>query len=514
MSYFIKIKKYYIPLLLVLLYLIYALIYVVSIPHHSSVSKDIYPTEVNFVDTSKLKYLENGFSINYLIILDSPFTKQYFGNNERLDSQIINRDVFFDKVIFRPYASFANTLFKKDVGYNNCEFSDSAEITQPGFGYYFSMWQAATFLNSFSVINSRSTGMLLFNNCSFDSIIVFTKISFNANHALNLSNSTLKQGATFGWGHIERTFFENRGFPLNKYFNFAIPETLLDTIDYKVILSGDFINGKLDASNCVFRNGSALVFDHTTLPDSIDLSYSQLSGITELTTLANKIIPKRKSAWWAKYSLGNFLFSPILDSITTLKCRINLVNTDITKLDLEYKYFQLYFTESANEDQKNGVYQSLLEKFKREGKVESFQKLDIEYHNYQGGIFNVFSKYWWNYGYSKWLIFIWSAILVLIFSAFNYAWFPQISKSYSIPSIERLYTNNFSQSEGDAEVIEPNYGLKPFLACTIYTFIIFFGIKLDVVKIVFKNINYALFVLFQFLLGLVCTGFIIHLIIQ
>ena len=507
--------KYNIPSLLILLYLLYALIYAfLKEPQHSQTHVFKNAEKMAAVDPSRVDYLRSGFSYKKLVVLDSPFTRQYFGDNGRLDSQIIDREALFDHFKFLGSASFSNTTFKQDVAYNECNFGDSIASIPFYIDVIFS-WDEVKFLKNITIIESKVQGNLLFNSCKFNGNLCFTKIAMRDRFEIDLSNSVFNKGITIGWGHyFDLQIFKRSGVDLVSLFKNGIPDNLLDTIGYKVVFSGDSIKGLLDASSCIFLNGGGLIFDRANLPDSIDLSYSQLSGTIDLTTVDNKIIPKQKTAWWAKYAFGNLLLAPIFDRESIDKCNINLINTDVNKLDIEYKYFKLYFSPLATVDQMDGVYQNLLEKFKKEGKMESYEALDIEYHNFQGGIFNWCSKYWWNYGYSKWLIFIWSAVLIIIFTFINYLRFPLVSRAYSISSIDHLYANDFSKVKSEMELPEANYGPGPFMACLLYTFIIFFGIKLDVSKLVFRKRWYALFVMFQFLAGLVSTGFIIHLIIQ
>jgi len=152
----------------------------------------------------------------------------------------------------------------------------------------------------------------------------------------------------------------------------------------------------------------------------------------------------------------------------------------------------------------------LLDKYSKNGEIENYKLVDIDYHNFQGGFFNFFSKYWWNYGYSKWLIFIWCLFFIGVFSLINYLLIPKIYYTYPL-----LHINNYHHWVIRHQTFsKKNKKNLRYFTCLIYTCILFFGIKLDLSNLKFYKLSIAIFILFQFTIGLICTGFIIHLIVQ
>jgi hypothetical protein len=115
-------------------------------------------------------------------------------------------------------------------------------------------------------------------------------------------------------------------------------------------------------------------------------------------------------------------------------CKINIYGTDISKIKLRYEMFKLYFPKKDNipfELQAN-VYEQLLNNFKKNGYIRSYEKLDKEYKELyyieKGGMYkivNLFQKYWWGYGYDK------LSILLYTIGFFVFFW-----SNYSVSKIE------------------------------------------------------------------------------
>jgi hypothetical protein len=179
--------------------------------------------------------------------------------------------------------------------------------------------------------------------------------------------------------------------------------------------------------------------------------------------------------------------------------------------------FHLWFPDSMLFDQKRSVYESVLKKLKDDGFMDSYKILDVEYRYsvyqnsgwYDQNIVNPLQKHWWNYGYNKELIFLWSFIFLLFFSFANLWLYPKLmDRVYSIEFLEKI-----DQSKG----IGKTKWILHFLQTITYTFIIFFGFKMDLEK--FKKAAVSqhpiLFVYLMsiYVIGLVCLGFIVNFII-
>jgi hypothetical protein len=188
------------------------------------------------------------------------------------------------------------------------------------------------------------------------------------------------------------------------------------------------------------------------------------------------------------------------------RCIINLLGTDISKIKINTSMFKIWFPpdDSATYEQKASVYENLLVKFKKDGFNDSYKDIDIEfrelkYQNAGLSTVNFLEKYWWNYGYNKERILFWSVALLLFFSGITSIFFNRLRNE--------IYIIDLVQKKN----IRHNYFLRYYYS-VIYTAVIFFGIKLNIKN--FKTTNgWFVYIVFVYLTGLVCTAYIINLIV-
>jgi hypothetical protein len=163
----------------------------------------------------------------------------------------------------------------------------------------------------------------------------------------------------------------------------------------------------------------------------------------------------------------------------------------------------------------------VLKKLKDDGFMDSYQILDIEYRQFKfhhgpkllgilniGPLLNILNNVWWYYGYNKELVFVWAIGFWVLFSLVNLKVYPKFSESvYAIPFLEKLETSLLT-------------GVKKrlfyFLQVVTYTAIVFFGLKMDVAKfkkgVVREHPWLFIYLMFVYVLGLVCLGFIVNII--
>ena len=182
--------------------------------------------------------------------------------------------------------------------------------------------------------------------------------------------------------------------------------------------------------------------------------------------------------------------------------------------------FELWFPQKDNIgiDQKSGIYESVMKKLKEDGLMESYQILDIEYRKFKsrndGGldwyIGDTFQDMWWNYGYSKQRILLWSIGLWMLFSLINLSLYSRLSEEvYGISFLESLRNVNISGSKKIAVHV---------LQVIVYTAIIFFGLKMDIEKFkpasVRTHIFLFIYLLVIFVSGLICLLCIVNYIFK
>jgi len=372
-----------------------------------------------------------------------------------------NRIVSFKGVAFRPYSYLGIDTFLCDVTVNNCLFGDTA-MERAYSGMYFefggSFFEGQCEFNSNTFItNLRITGDHFSDACYFPGGNNFT------NHSISFENCFMEKGADL------------RGLFLKAAKEFSIFPDPIDSIS-SITFSEDTIFGTLNLSGCdpqPTKQKEKISFYHTQL-DSLDLSGTKLKDTVFLTK--DKVLPIQKKKWWVSHPVWSFFFKPFIDSVEERKIAVNLAEVDLAKVDLDYSQVKLYFDRTTSENLIFSSYQQLVDKYKAKGRLDDFELADIDFHNAQGGLFNFFSKYWWYYGYKKWLIFIWSAFFIVALSLLNYIYLPQIYYTYRIDNISKAHHRILKGRRLTST--RPSFGER-YLLCLIYTSIIFFGIKLD-----------------------------------
>ncbi len=157
------------------------------------------------------------------------------------------------------------------------------------------------------------------------------------------------------------------------------------------------------------------------------------------------------------------------------------------------------------------IYSQLMELYK--DVPESYERYDIAkrhlINQHEGSWIEDFVlKNWNNYGYSRWLIFRNSFFLLALAVFLNYMCYSRlirngfVSRELTIVDykLKRKYGRNFI------------YHIIKIYYCAIYTSLIFWGFKLDFDKIKLRKIELAVLTLVQYVVGIICLGFIAHII--
>ena len=245
----------------------------------------------------------------------------------------------------------------------------------------------------------------------------------------------------------------------------------------------------LSFSGAKFKDSSKVEFFEAVLPDTIDFTDVKSNQEIDLTN-ANYYPLRAKNK----------------DSVI----HIFIENCDIGKLKLDYRYFELSFNRPGydkrlTDDDKETIYEALLKNFKDRGQLESYQKLDIEYQNFKWkkdgfGWLTWLPAHWWNYGYSKALVFVNAFIFLSVFTFFNFWFFGYLNG--------KVYKLNYL----------PIIPFKrPFLRAwyvLIYSSIIFFGLTLKTEKIDFNHKSGSLYIMLFYLLGIISLAYMANFVLQ
>jgi hypothetical protein len=159
-----------------------------------------------------------------------------------------------------------------------------------------------------------------------------------------------------------------------------------------------------------------------------------------------------------------------------------------------------------------GNYESLLAKFKTEGEQDSYERVDIEYHQWRAAkgtawdrIISWFEKEWWNYGYSKGRVVLWTLFFLGFFFLLNVVLWKQMQELYPI-SQECNFIDRAEQP-----VL---FQLQKYVKIFLYTAYIFFSVKIDLPKLRITNFALVAYFFFQFLAGLWCLFFIFNALLK
>ncbi len=348
------------------------------------------------------------------------------------------------------------------------------------------------------LIDSTGCDTLFFQNCSFNNGILIkngqiedlrfveSKISGRANFVsmvftkASFANTVFNSPPSFDNCTFKDASFNNTHFQNGALFNKCI-------FDGTINFDSCTLPLKLALPFSSLTNNSNFSFIGTNLPDTIDLSGNISLG---------NIIDFTKADYGYKEHLGK-------------KISIYLYKTDLSKIQLDYQYFKLIFRASPDSvdisaDEKEKLYEGLLNNFKTRGYLESYRLLDIEYQRFKAknstlGFLWWIPEYWWNYGYNKEWIFYWVIGFMLAFTFINffaYNWIVPIYKPDHLP------------------VWIQEYSWGRFWYSFVYTGMIFFSFSLKIDKIKVKNKGGTLYLVLLYSVGLICIAYMANFVIQ
>jgi uncharacterized protein YjbI with pentapeptide repeats len=255
--------------------------------------------------------------------MDSTITDTLNFEN-RLINQVVRRvhsePVYFIAVEVKQPASFRSSVFKEMVYLDSVQFDKMASFS------------SANFNEGMEVIGATFNDYCDFTSTIFSKGVDFTGVKFK--------NQTDFSGSNF-----------------------------LSTVDFS---EAEF-SGKTSFNNLQFSPATELIFAGSFLPDTIDFSYNtqKLNSGIDLTV--------------AKFRDSGFS--------TEKPHYVILYKTDISQFHLDYIHFRLFVPDSVkspddaikrkvSDDEKESMYEGLLNNFNLHGQKESYRKLDIEYRRF------------------------------------------------------------------------------------------------------------------------------------
>ncbi len=436
------------------------------------------------------------------------FSNVHFAAKLNFDSAQFDVAGTFMDVQFDSSCTFAQTNFKSAISWNNAKFKSSNSFFRTNFKSECD-FEGAEFDSECDFIQSVFSSTSNFKSAHFNSDCNFLGSKF-------LSESDF-YGAYFeGNARFDKCIFQ--GDCNFNHVNFNNENIFIKTVfDNKLILQS-------------LRVTKNTIFDFTDaiLPDTIDFSNNPIIFLGLPTTIDfSRANQKKKGSENSQISVLRTIaksiknyFYPFDTSGNWMKTRINLDNSDISKIKIDYDNFQPYFfsdknTDSLTKDKLESLYEGLLKNFKDRGQIDSYEKLDLEHKRFEDKLapkdFSV-QDWWWRYGYEKWRIFIHSFLFILIFSSMNFFFLHKFNdKNHGVYHIDNI--PEFSPYKFGFSYRRIGHFYKRFWYSMMYTSVIFFLLTLKIEKVRFYK-PAVIWVMFVYTVGLICMGFMANLVLQ
>lgn len=428
-------------------------------------SSNLKAQDIDFRNTSgnvTLAYLDTIISVHNRTL------KVYIGAETKKPQNTIffNKPFLFEKSAFDSF--YIKSSFIQHMIIGNSSFRFPVMIDSTEFDTLFI--EHSAFIHPLYIRNT-SIRHFKFNQNTFQGRITFVNCSFGS---FWMEKSVLLVNVDFINCSFENISFKGSSFKENLHLSGA---SISGPVNFD---SGYFAKTLLLSSLKTFP-GTEFSFINTTLPDTLNLSDNiSLSKNVDLTKVKRNHDAKRK-------------------------CSLILFKTDVSKILLDYSFFKLTFPSSLTIDERETIYQGLLQSFKEKAYQESYKLLDIEYKRFQSkngtlGFLWWVPEYWWNFGYNREYVFYWVFWSLLIFTFINFFALNWLLNSvYTVGNIPLYYRK---------------YNASRLWYSFVYSAVIFFSFSLKIDKINFKNKFGSLYLMFIYILGLICIAYMANFVIQ
>jgi len=333
----------------------------------------------------------------------------------------------------------------------------------------------------------------------------FLKFENNRNLKLQIYNSNFKNSSQlkiYSSSISELTFAFNEYSGCNAYFqNDTINSFVSGFLDnktndlkhykewYKFDNTFTFQNCHINASFIFFEHipNSTIIFNNCTFGEDLDISDLAI----------DKLVFKNCKQFPLQTYIG---FREQEKDV-----KLQIVKTNIENLSFEFSpNYILDFDSTDSEDIKLNSYKYLMDKFESEGKSNSYMNIDLQYRkHFKFNDFNFLNYIWWYYGYKPWLVFVWTVVLLIIFSVLNYCYINQIFDTYNL------------NEEKTKQILDGNESQRKIISYVlVYTLFVFFTVGIDFGKLNFSRIKFVFIFLMQYFVGLWCVLFMIRFIFK
>ncbi|MFN7259373.1 MAG: hypothetical protein ACK5TU_05705 [Cyclobacteriaceae bacterium] len=225
-------------------------------------------------------------------------------------------------------------------------------------------------------------------------------------------------------------------------------------------------------------------------------------------------------------NLANINFTNSFRLTDDRRTELVVFNSDLENLKIEYDKFYLKFDTSDHStfEEKVSVYERLLKNFNSKGAYLSSERLDKEFKEFKyknqnsnliettwGWILNWIDSAWWDYGYNKYYVLRSSLLFTILFFVINFIYFDKLVKiGYVLPKFQKA--NSYLNSKYRNNQLKLISKKTPYVI--IYTCMIFWGIRLEREKVGIDNFRIFIYIIVQYVGGLICLAYIANWIIS
>ena len=218
----------------------------------------------------------------------------------------------------------------------------------------------------------------------------------------------------------------------------------------------------------------------------------------------------------------------LTDSVADRKrCVIDLYGTDLSKIKFDYSRFKILVdTAKYRRRQLSNMYEKVLKMQEDQGFLDGYEVVDKEYRHFKltyekagmdylvGTLGSWSQRVWWDYGYRKERIFVWTFSLFGFFFFVNHLLFPYLNRK--IYHIENIYEQDKEGNSLKTAVFSFRrlFSIRNVFKALFYSCLLFFGLRLGVDRIQFKYYWGATYLLAQYIVGLICLAYLANFIIM
>lgn len=228
---------------------------------------------------------------------------------------------------------------------------------------------------------------------------------------------------------ISSTHFRDEANFYNNRFQQA-SSVHLSTFDKVARFNHSTYSGKSSFENTIFHDDVS--FDSSIFSDTLSFKGSVFDGHVRFH---DAFLPRKIDLSNVVINGPNIQLDHAKAHDNTQDILINLLGTDLHKIDFEYTLFKLDFPDIATYQDIANIYTQLLEKYKREGMEKSYQKLYREYRQYEftakkQHVLNFVHKHWWDYGLDKNRLFSWFLLIMTVLTLINCLYYDTLVTTY------------------------------------------------------------------------------------